>query len=94
VDPLVFASRVEQSLRPQPGYERIAFKRVGFQNYDAVWWEFVVEESGVSLHKVDLFFVSEHGDVFAVLTQAPSPDYADWSALFDEVRNSLSVESR
>jgi S1-C subfamily serine protease len=93
VDALVFASRVEESLKPQPGYERIAFKRVGFQGYDAVWWEFVVEESGVSLHKVDLFFVGEHGDVFAVLTQAPSPDYADWSALFDEVRNSLSVAS-
>jgi S1-C subfamily serine protease len=90
-DPMSFAQVLEPDLMRQPGYQRIALRRSRFHGYDSVWWEFVVRESGILVHKVDVFFVSDNGDGFAVLTQAPDSLYGASSALFDRVRGSVKV---
>ena len=91
-DPLQFAKSVESTLKPQPAYERIALERTEFHGYPAASWEFLVEENGILLRKLDVFFVSEYGDVFAVLTQAPAEQYDQWSAVFESVREHLVVQ--
>jgi hypothetical protein len=93
-DPLAFARQVEVRLKPQPGYQRIELERTDFHSYPAASWEFQVEEKGVLLHKLDIFFVSEYGDVFAVLTQAPAERYDQWSSTFESVREHLVIQPK
>jgi S1-C subfamily serine protease len=91
-DPMSFAKALEPDLERQAGYQRIELRRSTFQGYDSVRWEFVVRESGVLLHKVDVFFISDNGDGFALLTQTQDSMYGDSEALFDQVRASLTVQ--
>jgi len=53
--------------------------------------EFVVEENGVLLHKVDVFSTSSCGTGYAVLTQAPAAEWSSDAALLRAVRNTLIV---
>jgi hypothetical protein len=43
----------------------------------------------VSLHKVDTFFMTNNGNGYAVLTQAPANSYASWKPLLDPIATSL-----
>ena len=39
---------------------------------DALYWEFEVEEQGVLLHKIDIFFIDDSNQGWAALVQSPS----------------------
>ena len=39
-----------------------------------------------------MFFASDGGEMFALLTQAPVNVYDDWAGVFDAVRDSLAVQ--
>jgi S1-C subfamily serine protease len=88
-DPMTAAQQVEAALSRQPGYRKIAFAPTTFAGYDAVRWEFLVSESGQSLHKTDMFFTTNNGNEYAVLTQAPVASYAAWKPLLDPLAGSL-----
>ena len=90
-DPLVEAQPVVQALRQAPGYRELDYGRIQFGGYDALYWEFLVDEDGVTLHKVDVIFVDEYGRAIAVLTQAPVSAWSQWTASFDEIRSSLTT---
>jgi hypothetical protein len=81
-------------LRPKglDRYQRISLEPTEFHGYPAASWEFIVEEHGVLLRKTDVFFASDGGEMFAVLTQAPVNVYDDWAGVFDAVRDSLAVQ--
>ncbi len=64
---------------------------VDFDGSDALYWEFLIPESGALLHKVDFFFVETSGDGIAVLTQAPANAWGSRSKMFDTIRQSLSA---
>lgn len=85
------ARQLELQLRSQPGYRRLGFRRITFQGYAALRWEFEVSERGTLLRKVDVFFDTEAGDSVAILTQAPASTYTLWRRLFEQVRKSLHV---
>lgn len=87
------ARPVIDALRRVPGYRELALRKISFNGYPALWWEFLVPESGVLLHKVDVFFLDESGDGVALLTQAPAADWGSWTTLFATVRSSLVVRS-
>jgi hypothetical protein len=88
-DPAVHAAEVERYLKPQPGYERIQFRRSKLGNVSAVYWEFTVVESGVPLRKVDVFLTDARGDHVAVLTQAPAATHEAYTPLLDRLRASF-----
>lgn len=90
-DPAANARSLARALSRLPGYEELEFSRRDFGGYDAVWWEFLVEEDGVLVHKVDVFFTSDAGDQVAVLTQAPADVFDQWVDAFDAIRASLYV---
>jgi hypothetical protein len=90
-DPVASARRLELALRGQPGYRRLDFRRIDFQGYPALRWEFVVNEKGLSLRKVDVFFEDNEGNGFGVLTQAPGSTYALWRQLFKSTRASVRI---
>jgi hypothetical protein len=92
-DPVASARRLELALRGQPGYQRLDFRRIDFQGYPALRWEFVVIEKGVPLRKVDVFFEDNAGNGFGVLTQAPASTYALWRQLFKQTRASLRIRN-
>jgi S1-C subfamily serine protease len=88
-DPMTNARQVEAALSRQPGYREISFARTSFAGYGAVRWEFLVTESGRSLHKTDTFFTTNNGNHYAVLTQAPESSYAAWKPLLDPLAASF-----
>jgi hypothetical protein len=89
VDPASYARRVEAYLLPQPGYERLALRRVTLDGLEAVRWEFRVRESGVLLRKVDVFVADGAGNMIAVLTQSRAARFRAHAPLFDRLRRSL-----
>ena len=93
-DPIVNAGRVRSAVSRQRGYRELEFSRMDLGGYAAVRWEFLVEEDGTRLHKVDVFLLNEAGDGIAVLTQAPEAKYYRWSEVFDGIRNSLTSGTR
>lgn len=83
--------RVIENLRGQRGYREIDLSYTSFKGVNALHWEFNVAEQGVLLHKEDLFFVTDAGDEFAILTQAPESLYAEARAAFDAIRDSFEL---
>ncbi len=77
------------ALRGQSGYREIAHERITFGDFEALYWEFEVDESGRLLHKVDVIFINQYDEVVAILTQAPADEWGQWAASFEEIRNSL-----
>ena len=90
-DPLVEAQPVVAALRRAHGYQELEYTRTDFGGYNALYWEFLVEENGVTLHKTDVIFVDEYGRAVAILTQAPVSDWDQWTGSFDEIRSSLAL---
>jgi hypothetical protein len=84
------AARVRQALANQPGYRQLQFIHTPVGGYNAIRWEFLVQEHGVLLHKVDTFFIDNSADEVAILTQAPASIYARWSLLFRRIQSSFS----
>jgi hypothetical protein len=78
-------------LRRQPGYRELALVRTTFNGYDAIYWEFLVSQAGVLLHKVDIFFIDQYGEGLGVLTQAPAAAWSSWASTFAALRESLSI---
>jgi Trypsin-like peptidase domain len=87
-DALAAAMPVVNALRRQSGYQELALSRTTFNGYDAAYWEFVVPEGGVPVHKVDVFFTNEYGEGVAVLTQTPATRWDSVAAAFKAVRDS------
>jgi hypothetical protein len=85
------ANPVVNALRRQTGYRELAYRRTTFDGYDAIYWEFVSHESGIDLHKIDVFFISGAGSGFGVLTQAPVSKWTQWVPAFTAIRSSLTV---
>lgn len=91
-DPQSAAAPVISSVSQEPGYHEIDDSLVTFDGYPALHWEFTVPESGVVLHKEDVFIVdTSNGENVAVLTQAPASDYNSLAAAFATLRNTLSI---
>jgi Trypsin-like peptidase domain len=90
-DALAAAMLVVNSLRRQSGYQELALTRTTFNGYDAAYWEFVVPERGVPVHKVDLFFINEYGEGVAILTQTPATQWQGAAAAFKAVRDSYTT---
>jgi hypothetical protein len=84
------AAPVVADLRRQPGYEQLSYRHTTYLGYPAVYWEFLVTENGVRLHKVDIFFVDQYGQGFGVLAQAPVALWNTWVPTFTTFFNSLS----
>jgi hypothetical protein len=90
-DPEVLATPVEKGLESQPGYRLLGWGPSSLGAYDALRWEFVVNENGVLLRKVDTFFVDNDGAGIAILVQAPAAGYQYWQPVFKQIRQSLAV---
>lgn len=84
------AAPVIEGLRRESGYRELSLGHVGFQQYDALRWEFEVPEGGVLLRKVDMFFVGDTGSEWAILVQAPAAQWSQVSTAFDAITNSFS----
>jgi hypothetical protein len=92
VDPASDAAPVVAGLRSQSGYREIAYVNGNLAGYPSLRWEFLVSEAGALLHKIDTFFVTPAGDSYAVLVQAPATAYARWRTLYNQIRNSITVD--
>jgi hypothetical protein len=79
------------SVQSQPGYRLISERTTTFDGLPAVRWEFLVDQSGVALHKVDLSVLTHNGAGVAILTQARATSWPHWKGHFAEIRNSLQV---
>jgi len=87
------ASPVVAALARQPRYRSLAYRHTTFNGHDAIYWEFLVSESGRLLHKVDIFFLDNSGNGFGVLTQAPADAWASWVPTFNSVLQSVAPAS-
>jgi S1-C subfamily serine protease len=85
------SEKIEAALEPQPGYQRLAWRATTIDGQSALYWEFLVSENGVLLHKVDIFSTCPSGNGFAILTQAPADEWQQYAALFGAVRGTLKV---
>jgi len=91
-DPHAAAQPVINTVSQDPGYHLIDLSTGRFEGYNALHWEFVVDSNGVLVHEEDEFFIDPYnGDNVAVLTQAPADEYQSDLPLFDELRQSLSM---
>jgi hypothetical protein len=90
-DPITTAEPVIASVARQPGYRELGLSNGTLDGRPAVQWEFMVAESGVLLHKVDVFFTSRSGTGIAVLTSAPADAYATQAKRFAALRRSLAA---
>jgi hypothetical protein len=90
-DAIASADQLRQTLSRQHGYRQLRYVRTTFRGYSAVAWEFVVDEHGAAIRKVDVLFDDDYGDGFAVLTQAPLDAYSQWQAILAHIEESLVV---
>jgi hypothetical protein len=90
-DPITAAEPVIASVARQPGYRELGLTSGTLDGRPAELWEFVVTESGVLLHKEDVFFTSRGGAGIAVLTSAPAGAYMSLAGRFAAIRRSLAA---
>jgi hypothetical protein len=90
-DPITAAEPVIAGVARQPGYRELGLTSGTLDGRPAELWEFMVTESGVPLHKEDVFFTSRSGAGIAVLTSAPADGYADLAGRFAALRRSLAT---
>ena len=90
-DPITAAEPVIASVARQPGYRELGLTSGTLDGRPAARWEFLVAESGVLLHKEDVFFTSRSGTGIAVLTSAPADAYASLTKRFAALRRSLAA---
>jgi hypothetical protein len=91
--PRAAAQPVISQLEKDPGYQQLDQSSETFNGTQALHWEFRVEQSGVIVHKEDVFFTAPNGDGVAVLTQAPDSEYEALRGQFAKLRKSLSFGS-
>jgi hypothetical protein len=89
-EPAEVAAEVEAYLLDQPRYRRLRYESTTFLGYDAMRWDFVVEE-GRLLRKSDIFFTTAEGDGVAVLIQAPADRYLALVTELEQARRSLVI---
>jgi hypothetical protein len=89
VDPEVLAEPVVSAMSRMPGYRQLGYYRTTYQGYDALRWEFLDTETGLSMHKVDILFADNAGEGVAVLTEAPAEEYSNFRETFDAIQASL-----
>ncbi len=78
------------ALSQQPGYQLIKLGPSTVDGFNALDWEFTVDQGGVLLQKEDVFFVdTDTNEGVAVLTQAPASEYASDAAAFALLRQTL-----
>lgn len=87
------AQPVIDELRRQPGYQLIDDSSYTIDGFEALHWEFRVVESGITVHKEDVFFIDSNGSGVAVLTQSPDDRYEELRSQFSMLRQSLSMNS-
>ncbi len=90
-DPITAAEPVIASVGRQPGYRELGLTIGTFDGRPAAQWEFLVAESGVLLHKEDVFFTAHSGAGVAVLTSAPASAYASLANRFAALRSSFAT---
>jgi hypothetical protein len=89
-DILSAAETVRSALRKQAGYREVSYTKTTFFGYPAVRWEFITVEHGIDIHKVDRFFLSDKGDGFAILTQAPEHEFAAYEQPLDAIAGTVT----
>lgn len=78
------------ALSQQPGYQLIQLGPDTVDGFDALDWEFTVDQAGVPLQKEDVFFVdTDTNEGVAVLTQAPASEYPSDATAFAVLRQTL-----
>lgn len=90
-DPETAAAPVVAALRRERGYQELGYSLFTFEGYNALYWEFLVPQGGILLHKEEVVFTSGNGDNFGVLVQAPASVYGAYSSFFTSVFDSLVV---
>jgi hypothetical protein len=90
-DPITAAEPVIADVARQAGYRPLGLTTGTFNGRPAARWEFLIEEAGKRLHKVDVFFTSRSGSGIAVLTSAPAGAYGNLAARFTAMRRSLAA---
>lgn len=90
-DPITAAEPVIATVAREPGYRELGLTTGTFHGRQAARWEFVVAESGVLVHKQDVFFTSPNGTAIAILTAARAADYAGLAKRFTAMRRSLAA---
>jgi hypothetical protein len=88
-DPITAAQPVIAGVARQPGYRPLGLTNASIAGRPAARWEFLVTESGLSLHKEDVFFTARSGTGIAVLTSAPAHAYRKLIKRFAAMRRSL-----
>jgi hypothetical protein len=88
-DPFTVARPVIAGVAGQPGYRVLGLSSGTFSRRPAALWEFLVAETGVMVHKQDVFFTPQPGTVIALLTSAPAPVYGSLATRFTAIRRSL-----
>ena len=81
-----------KQLRAERTYREISVTNVYFLHQPALRWEFLTQEHGVLLHKVDIFFVDGRANDWAVLFQAPASEWAQADPRFHASVASLRVK--
>jgi S1-C subfamily serine protease len=91
-DPQSAAQPVIAALQQESDYQQLDLSPTTFDGFPALHWEFVVSESGVLLHKEDIFFIdTNNNSAVAVLTSAPADQYAGLASDFAILRQTLSM---
>ncbi len=90
-DPIAASAPVVAHLRAETGYQERAHRLATFDGYSALYWEYLVPEHGVLLHKVNIMFVDENREGFGVLTESPASEWQAWAPTFETLRDSLTV---
>jgi hypothetical protein len=88
-DPITAAEPVIAGVARQPGYRPLGLTNASIAGRAAARWEFLVTESGLSLHKEDVFFTARSGAGIAMLTAAPAHAYRKLIKRFAAMRRSL-----
>ena len=89
--PEAAAAPVIKALRPQRGYAELSLEHIDFNGYDALRWEFTVEERGLLLHKIDIFFIDELGNTWALLAQSPDNEWPQAEQSYERLLGTFTL---
>ena len=90
-DPAVLANRARRIARRRSGYHEIRFRRETMNGEDAVRFDYLLREDGMKLRFESVFFIDSYGRGIGFFEQVPAVSYRAWSDVFQQMRNSLSI---
>lgn len=90
-DPLTASQAEINQVAQQPGYKQLNLSPNTVNGLPGEHWEFLVNESGVLLHKVDEFVIGANNEGLAILTQAPAGQYRSLAKMFTSLRGTIAV---